>query len=54
MVIDEPAPPLAAEQEEEQGITLPLWQIEVLLAVLAVLMLATWAVLRRRSGQDLR
>ena len=54
MVIDEPAPPLAVEQEEEQGITLPLWQIEVLLAVLAVLMLATWAVLRRRSGRDLR
>lgn len=33
------------------GIPLPLWQLEVLLAVLAVLMLALWAVLRRRSSR---
>ena len=36
------------------GIPLPLWQLEVLLAALAVLMLALWAVLRRRSGRNRR
>ena len=54
IVLEEPAAPLAAEQDEERGITLPLWQIEVLLAFLAALMLALWAVLRRRSGRNRR
>ena len=36
------------------GIPLPLWQLEVLLAALAVLMLALWAVMRRRSGRNRR
>ena len=48
---EEPAAALVPEQDEEPGITLPLWQLEVLLAVLAALMLAVWAALRKRSGR---
>ena len=49
---DEPADALVVDQEDDTGITLPLWQLEVLLVALAVLMLALWAVLRRRSGRS--
>ena len=49
---DESADALIVDQEDEAGITLPLWQLEVLLAALAVLMLALWAALRRRSGRQ--
>ena len=39
------------EADEDAGITLPLWQIEVLLALLAGLMVVLWFMLRRRSGR---
>ena len=39
-------------QEEDRGIPLPLWQLELLLASLAGLMVAIWLVLRRRSGRS--
>ncbi len=48
---EEPAPAVFVGEDEDPGITLPLWQLEVLLAVLAVLMVALWAVLRRRHGR---
>ena len=51
IIPEEPAAALVPEQDEEPGITLPLWQLEVLLAVLAALMLAVWAALRKRSGR---
>ena len=47
----EPTDAFVVDQEDDPGITLPLWQLEVLLAALAVLMLALWAALRRRSGR---
>ena len=49
---------VVAEQDDHRGvklplsgISLPLWQLEVLFAVLAGLMVALWAVLRQRSGR---
>ena len=54
---EEPAARVAGEHDEHRGVplplsgvALPLWQLEVLLAVLAGVMVAVWAVLRRRSG----
>ena len=56
---EEPTAPVATEQGKvfphypaDRGIPLPLWQLQALLAVLAVLMLALWAALRRRSGRS--
>ena len=50
---------VVAEQDDHRGvklplsgISLPLWQLEVLFAVLAGLMVALWAVLRQRSGRQ--
>ena len=52
----EPTAPVATEQGKvfphypaDRGISLPLWQIQALLAVLAGLMVALWVVLRRRA-----
>ena len=49
---------VVAEQDDHRGvklplsgISLPLWQLKVLFAVLAGLMVALWAVLRQRSGR---
>ena len=48
---EEPAALVFDEADEDAGITLPLWQLEVLLIVLAGLMVALWVVLRRRPGR---
>lgn len=57
VIHEEPAARVAGEHDEHRGVhmplsgvSLPLWQLEVLLAVLAGLMVAVWVVLRRRSG----
>ena len=49
--LEDPADAFIVDQEKDRGITLPLWQLEVLLGILAVTMLALWAVLRRRPGR---
>ncbi len=49
---EEPAVAILADPEDDRGITLPLWQLEVLLAVLAAMMLVLWAALRRRLGRS--
>ena len=48
---EEPAAQVEAEARDDSGISLPLWQLEVLLALLVGLMVALWAVLRQRSGR---
>ena len=50
ILLEDPDAPVAAEEQDDSGISLPLWQLEVLLALLAGLMVALWAVLRQRSG----
>ena len=48
---EDPDAPVAAEEQDDSGISLPLWQLEILLALLAGLMVALWAVLRQRSDR---
>ena len=50
-LLEDPDAPVAVEDQDDSGISLPLWQLEVLLALLAGLMVALWAVLRQRSGR---
>ncbi len=52
ILLKDPDAPVAAEEQDDPGISLPLWQLEVLLALLAGLMVALWAVLRQRSGRQ--
>ena len=51
ILLEDPDAPVAAEDQDDSGISLPLWQLEVLLALLVGLMVALWAVLRQRSGR---
>ena len=51
ILLEDPDAPVAVEDQDDSGISLPLWQLEVLLALLAGLMVALWAVLRQRSGR---
>ena len=51
ILLEYPDAPAAVEDQDDSGISLPLWQLEVLLALLAGLMVALWAVLRQRSGR---
>ena len=51
ILLEDPDAPIAVEDQDDSGISLPLWQLEVLLALLAGLMVALWAVLRQRSGR---
>ena len=50
-LLEDPDAPAAVEDQDDSGISLPLWQLEILLALLAGLMVALWAVLRQRSGR---
>ncbi len=50
---EEPATADFVRDDEDPRITLPLWQLQVLLAVLALFMVALWAVLRRRHGREI-
>ena len=52
ILLEDPDAPVAVEDQDDSGISLPLWQLEVLLALLAGLMVALWAVLRQRSGRQ--
>ncbi len=48
---DEPSAQVEVNAHDDSGISLPLWQLEVLLALLAGLMVALWAALRQRSAR---
>jgi ferric-dicitrate binding protein FerR (iron transport regulator) len=45
------APP-ASQANGDDGLSLPLWQLEVALAALAGMMAATWAIMRRRASAE--